>query len=123
MAELRADWEREREVVSSDWTARLSALTTQLELTNVQRVEFEELADRLRQEVRDGLEDKKIAEKKGGITGVERTFVEIRAGMVSTDNFLIMYGTGTGKDLAGYPVSGCWISRTPVIGQPDTLVW
>ena len=81
MAELRADWEREREVVSSDWTARLSALTTQLELTNVQRVEFEELADRLRQEVRDGLEDKKIAEKKGGITGVERTFVEIRAGI------------------------------------------
>jgi hypothetical protein len=62
---LRADWERERELASSEVAARLAALTTQLELANVQRVEFEELAERLRQELRDAAEDKKILEKKG----------------------------------------------------------
>ncbi len=67
MAELHEDQERERQLMESEWSSRLSALSTQLELANVQRTEFEEAVERLKQEVRDGAEDKKIAEKKGRI--------------------------------------------------------
>lgn len=65
VGELREDREREREVLESEGAARLAAINTQLELANVQRVEFEEAVERMKQEARDILEDKKIAEKKG----------------------------------------------------------
>jgi len=51
--------------MESEGAARVSALSTQLELANVQRAEFEEAVERLKQELRDAAEDKKILEKKG----------------------------------------------------------
>ncbi len=65
VSELREELEREHQVVAEADAAQLAGLTTQLELANVQRAEFEEAVERLQQELRDTVEDKKIAEKKG----------------------------------------------------------
>jgi hypothetical protein len=65
VSELREELEREHQVVAEADATQLAGLTTQLELANVQRAEFEEAVERLQQELRDTVEDKKIAEKKG----------------------------------------------------------
>jgi len=57
--------DRERQVVELEWGGKCKDLQTQLELAAVQREEVEEAVRRLQQEARDGVEERKISEKKG----------------------------------------------------------
>merc|ERR1719507_1002285 len=53
-----------QEVTILEWGAKCSDLETQLELASVQKEEVEEMVKRLQQEARDGVEEKKIGERK-----------------------------------------------------------
>jgi len=57
--------EKEIENLEASCQDKVSELETQLELTNVQKVEFEEKSIRLEGEIRDLLEEKKVIERKG----------------------------------------------------------
>ena len=51
--------------LQQEWAEERQGLQLELELVGVQRSEFEDEAARLGQELRDGLEERKISEKKG----------------------------------------------------------
>jgi len=56
--------EREKQVSILEWSSKCSDLETQLELAAVQKEEVEEMVKKLQQEARDGVEEKKIGERK-----------------------------------------------------------
>ena len=60
--------------LQEEWAEERQGLQLELELVGVQRSEFEDEAARLGQELRDGLEERKISEKKGSalVKGVVR---------------------------------------------------
>lgn len=63
--ELKTEFCQEKGAIIDDHTSKLCDLQTQLELCNVQKCEFEENVKKLKQDIKDGIEDRKISEKKG----------------------------------------------------------
>jgi len=64
LEEALQEREREKQVTILEWGSKCSDLETQLELAAVQKEEVEEMVKRLQQEARDGVEEKKIGERK-----------------------------------------------------------
>lgn len=63
--ELKTEFCQEKGGIMEEHTSKLEDLQTQLELSNVQKCEFEENVKKLKQDIKDGIEDRKISEKKG----------------------------------------------------------
>jgi len=63
--ELKTEFCQEKGGIMEEHTVKLEDLQTQLELSNVQKCEFEENVKKLKQDIKDGIEDRKISEKKG----------------------------------------------------------
>merc|ERR1712080_731603 len=61
----KKDFCQEKDQLIDDQRSKLEDALTQLELCNVQKCEFEENVKKLKQDIKDGLEDRKISEKKG----------------------------------------------------------
>jgi len=64
LEEALQEREREKQVTILEWGSKCSDLETQLELAAVQKEEVEEMVKKLEQEARDGVEEKKIGERK-----------------------------------------------------------
>ena len=65
MKHLQTEFEKERESWKEEASNLQKEADLKLELANVQKTEFEESVQRLEQDIKDNLEDRKISEKKG----------------------------------------------------------
>lgn len=63
--DMKNDFSLEKGKIHDDFENKSKDFEMQLELVNVQRCEFEDNVAKLKQEIKDGLEDRKISEKKG----------------------------------------------------------
>ena len=65
IADMKHDFSLEKDKIHADFENKTRDFEMQLELVNVQRCEFEDNVAKLKQDIKDGLEDRKISEKKG----------------------------------------------------------
>jgi len=65
IADIKNDFSLEKDKIHADFENKTKDFEMQLELVNVQRCEFEDDVAKLKQDIKDGLEDRKISEKKG----------------------------------------------------------
>jgi len=63
--DLKDNFSLEKEKIYSNFGEKTKDFEMQLELVNVQKCEFEDNVAKLKQDIKDGLEDRKISEKKG----------------------------------------------------------
>jgi len=63
--DLKNSFSIENDKLSNEFEKKTKDFDLQLELVNVQKCEFEENVAKLKQDIKDGLEDRKISEKKG----------------------------------------------------------
>lgn len=63
--DLKNNFAVEKEKIHLEFEQKTKDFEMQLELVNVQKCEFEDNVSKLKQDIKDGLEDRKISEKKG----------------------------------------------------------
>eukprot|EP00092_Neocalanus_flemingeri_P031075 GFUD01033755.1.p1 GENE.GFUD01033755.1~~GFUD01033755.1.p1 ORF type:complete len:808 (+),score=275.25 GFUD01033755.1:59-2482(+) len=63
--DLKTSFSLEKDKLNNNFENKIRDFEMQLELVSVQKCEFEENVSKLKQDIKDGLEDRKISEKKG----------------------------------------------------------